>query len=669
MKTRYLCLLFPLLLVFLSMQAQKQFIVKSPNGKLQLDIYINKANIEYQVTHNGDLMIAKSALSLTLTNGKSYGIEPKLSSSSKKSINQTIQTSIYKRKQIVDNCNELTLNFKKEYNIIFRAYNEGVAYRFVSLSKEPFIVENEQAEFNFPADEKAYIAYVVPQVENPSISDQYFNSFENVYTYIPLSQWDKSKLALSPLVVEGKSGKKVCITEADLLNYPGMHLHNADGSTKVKGSFAPYPKSIKQGGYRMLQGAIEAREPYIAKYEKGTSFPWRIIAVSENDYELADNDLVYKLATPTDENFDFSWVKPGKVAWDWWNNWNLYNVDFETGVNNTTYKYYIDFASKHGIEYVILDEGWSVKLEADLMKVVPEIDLQELVGYARSKNVGLILWAGYYAFNRDIEAICKHYSEMGIKGFKVDFMDRDDQIMVDFHHRASKIAAKYKMLLDFHGSYKPTGLQRTYPNAINFEGVHGLETSKFKTNIDQVTYDVTIPFIRMIAGPMDYTQGAMRNAIKENFRTIYTEPMSQGTRCRQLAEYIIFESPLNMLCDSPSNYMSEPECTEFITSIPTTWDNTIALNGKIAQYITIARQKGDIWYVGSLTNWNKLTLDIDLSFLGDGNFEAEIFRDGANANKVAEDYKKEIIKIPSGKKLSIQMAPGGGHVMKIHKLQ
>lgn len=663
-KSYILLLILAIICCRTSVSAQKQFLVQSPDNELKVNISVGNT-IEYSVSHNGDLMIANSPISMSLTNGKSFGINPRLAGLSSKTLNDTITASVYKRKEIADTYNELILRFKEGFSLVFRAYNDGIAYRFVSNLKKPFEVKSEEVNFNFPTDQKAYIPYV--QIIKEPIEKQFYNSFENTYQHINISQWDKKRLAFLPLVVEGVNGKKVCITESDLTNYPGMYLYNDNGSTTLSGVFAPYPKDIKQGGHNMLQGEVQSAEPYIARYNGATNFPWRIIIVSENDKELADNDMVYKLATPN-KLADASWIKPGKVAWDWWNDWNLYDVDFRSGINNETYKYYIDFASQHGIEYVILDEGWAVNLQADLFQVVPEIDLKELVDYANKKNVGLILWAGYYAFNKDIEGICKHYSEMGIKGFKVDFMDRDDQPMVDFHYRAAEIAAKYHMMLDYHGTYKPTGLQRTFPNVINFEGVHGLEQMKWSPeSVDQVTYDVTIPFIRMVAGPLDYTQGAMRNASKGNYRPVNSEPMSQGTRCRQLAEYIIFESPLNMLCDNPSNYMREKECTEFIANVPTVWDNTIALNGKIGEYITIAREKDDVWYVGSLTNWDARTLDVDLSFLGEGSFKAEVFKDGANADRSGHDYKKEVIDIPSDRKLSIPMASGGGYVMKIYK--
>jgi alpha-glucosidase len=303
-------------------------------------------------------------------------------------------------------------------------------------------------------------------------------------------------------------------------------------------------------------------------------------------------------------------------------------------------------------------------MEADLLKVIPEINLKELVDYGKQKNVGIILWAGYYALDRNMENVCRHYSEMGVKGFKVDFMDRDDQVVVDFYYRAAQTAAKYKLMVDFHGAYKPTGLLRTWPNVINSEGVFGLEQLKWSTDVDMVKNEVTIPFIRMVAGPLDYTQGAMRNATKDNFRPVNSEPMSQGTRCHQLAMYVVYESPLNMLCDNPSNYMREEECTKFISSIPTTWDNSWALDGSIGEYVATARQKGKEWYVGAMTNWTARDLSLDLSFLPDGNYKVEIFRDGVNADRAARDYRHETAAL-QGKILKASLVPGGGFAARI----
>lgn len=643
--------------------AQKQYDLVSPNGKLKIEISAGN-QLTYSVSHNGDLLLEKSPISMKLTDGRNLAVNAKVKKTARKTVNETIDAVIYKKNKVSNHYNELNLSFSGDYNVIFRAYDDGVAYRFITNFKKPFFVENELADFNFPHNSRAFLAYVNKH-ENATFGQQFFNSFENTYNYIDLNKANPKKLSFLPLVVEGVNGKKICITEADLLNYPGMYLNNPKGNSTLSAVFAPHPKEIKQGGHNMLQGLVLTSENYIAKCEGKTNFPWRTLIVSEKDADLADSDMVYKLATKNQLN-DILWIKPGKVAWDWWNDWNIRGVDFEAGINNDTYKYYIDFASQNGIEYVILDEGWAVNLQADLFQVVPDIKLEELVAYGKSKNVDLILWAGYWAFNRDIEKVCKHFSEMGIKGFKVDFMDRDDQAMVDFHHKAAQIAAKYHMLLDFHGTYKPTGLQHTYPNVINFEGVHGLEQMKWSdSSVDQVTYDVTIPFIRMVAGPMDYTQGAMRNATRSSYRPVNSQPMSQGTRCRQLAQYVIFESPFNMLCDNPSNYMAEPVSTKFIAEIPTIWEETLALNGEISKYVTIARRSGNEWYLGSMTNWDARTLDLDLSFLGNGNFQAEIFRDGVNAHRSAQDFRKEVIDIPTDRRMTIKMAPGGGFAMKI----
>ena len=649
----------------LVMHAQQTYTVESPDGNIKVTIALNE-KITYSVTHQSDQVIAPSTISMTLAGGEQLGVNPRLRNRKTNSVDQTIATPFYKRNQITDHYNELILNFRGDYSVIFRAYDDGAAYCFATTKRDSIRVENEEVTFHFAEDFQAFVPYV--NKENPaSFEEQFWSSFENTYTHTPLSQINPQRLIFLPILVELTNGKKVCITEADLEDYPGLYLYNPEGETALAGIFAAYPKEEEQGGHNNLQMIVREREDFIAQTQGSRSFPWRVMVIATEDQQLADNDMVYKLAAPSRVE-DISWIEPGKVAWDWWNAWNLYGVDFRAGINNETYKYYIDFAAEHGIQYVILDEGWSVNGAADLMQVVPEIDLQELVDYGEQKNVDIVLWVGYHAFEREMENVCKHYSDMGVKGFKVDFMDRDDQEVVNFYYKAAALAAQYHLFLDFHGAYKPTGLQRTYPNVLNFEGVHGLEQMKWSPpQVDQVTYDVTIPFIRALAGPMDYTQGAMRNATKWNYRPINSEPMSQGTRCRQLAEYVIFESPFNMLCDAPTAYKEEPECTAFIATVPTTWDETQALNGKVAEYIAIARQKGDAWYVGALTNWDAREMTLDLSFLGEGNYKAEIFKDGINADQVARDFQHETIDIPANKQLQISMAPGGGYVARIYR--
>ena len=652
-------------LMTVSLNAQpNDYVLASPDGKLQVMVETGDG-IHYSLVHDGDLLVGRSEIGMYMTDGSKFGGLEQVKKASTRGVDQTIKAILYKKAEVVDKFNELTLKFK-EFSLVFRAYDDGMAYRFVSHKEEPYNVDHETAEFNFAKDWNMWAAYVAQHTE--SLESQYYNSFENTYSYTPLSSWNKERLAFLPLMVEGPRGKKVVVTESDLIDYPGMYLYNEKGDKNLSARFAPYPNEVRQGGHNNLQLEVRSRQPYIAKCVGNEKFPWRIIAVSEDDVQMADNDMVYRLARPADTTIGWNWVKPGKVAWDWWNDWNIAGVDFKSGINTETYQHYIDFASANGIEYVILDEGWAVNGAADLFQVVPEIHLEKLVKYASERNVGLILWAGYWAFDRDMEKVCKHYSNMGIKGFKIDFMDRDDQHMVQFHQRAAMTAARYKLMVDFHGTYKPSGLNRTYPNVINYEGVHGLEQMKWSpASVDQVTYDVTFPFIRMMAGPVDYTQGAMRNATRSNYHPVYNEPMSQGTRCRQLAQYVVFESPLNMLCDSPSNYSKETECMEFISTVPTVWDETRALCGEVGKYIAMARRSGDDWYVGGMTDWNERTLTLDLSFLPQGVYSVELYRDGVNADRRASDYKKEVFDLPLNGLLKVKMAPGGGFAAKIVK--
>ncbi len=642
----------------------KNYRIVSPDGKIEVDIDVSY-EISYTLRHSGTLLLDRSTVKLELMDGNSFDASQPVRSVSKRTVNDCHETIIYKKNRVKDHFNEIRLKFKT-FSLVFRAYDDGMAYRFISEIRHPVEIKSETAVFNFANDWKMWAAYVCQHTE--TLESQFYNSFENTYSYTHISEWNKDRLAFLPLMIDGPSGKKIVITESDVMNYPGMYLYNKDSDRSLEAVFAHYPDHVTQGGHNDLQMEVQRRKPYIAENIVNESLPWRIIAVSENDVQMADNDMVYRLAAHSDPDLDWSWVRPGKVAWDWWNAWNLYGVDFKTGINNDTYKYYIDFASSNGIEYVILDEGWSVNGAADLFQVVPEIDLRMLVEYATERNVGLILWAGYWAFDRDMENVCRYYSEMGIKGFKIDFMDRDDQYMTAFHKRAAETAAKYRMMVDFHGTYKPTGLHRTFPNVVNYEGVHGLEQMKWSPEtVDQVTYDVTVPYIRMMAGPMDYTQGAMRNASRGNYRPINEEPMSQGTRCRQLAEYIVFDSPLNMLCDSPSNYMKEKECLEFIASVPTIWDETFGICGEVGKYIVLARRSGDIWYVGGMTDWTGRTIDTALDFLPEGNYCIELYKDGVNAERSAQDYRMETFQYAPGDRFLVEMAPGGGFAAKITK--
>ena len=661
MKKAFLCLLF---LAGTGAVFGKSHEVKSPNGKITVSVNTEGETVTYEIRHEDKTLIAPSPISMTLDDGTVLGAQPTERKASLQSVDQTIRPPFYKKAEIVDRYNELTITFRGDYGLRFRVYDDGAAYRFFTTQKDSITVRAEQADLHFATDGKAYLPYVKGEPRK-SLDDDLFSSFENTYVIKPVSQVGNTKLVFLPVLIDAGDGIKMVFTEADLEDYPGMRLYNRKGDLTLNGYFAACPDRVEQGGHNMLQGLVRTRHPYLARTAGSRAFPWRVFAITDRDVELANNDLVYRLASPSRVE-DTSWIKPGKVAWDWWNDWNLDGVDFRAGINNDTYKYYIDFAAEHGIEYVILDEGWAVNKQADLFQVIPEIDLEELVEYGRTRKVGIVLWAGYYAMARDMERVCQHYSKMGIKGFKVDFMDRDDQQMVNFYYRLAETAARYHLFIDYHGAYKPTGLHRTYPNVLNFEGVFGLEQLKWsKGNVDMVTYDVTMPYIRMLAGPIDYTQGAMRNATRKNYRPVNSEAMSQGTRCRQLAEYVVFESPFNMLCDTPSNYMREQECTQFISAVPTVWDETVGVDGRVGEYLILARRKGDVWYIGGMTNWDARTVELDLGFLGEGVFEAELFRDGINADRAARDYKREQVAVPADRKLSVKMAPGGGFAMRI----
>lgn len=652
---------------FCAVQAKpKIYKLAAPDGKLVVTVSVDDA-IRWSVEDEGRTVLAPSQIAMQIGENETWGLDPRVRKALTAKVDGTIPSPLYKKAEVEDEYSSLTLQFQGDYAVEFRAYDDAAAYRFVSTRKGDYTVKNEVAEFAFDGDNDVYCSYVRGN-KNKSIEQQYYNSFENFYEIEPMSRMGANRLMFLPVLVD-LGDRKVCITESDLMSYPGMYLYNPDGSTALKGNYAPVPDEIKQGGHNMLQGEVQTRKPYIAEVSGARSFPWRICIVAHDDAELLDNDMVFRLSHPNVIG-DTSWIKPGKVAWEWWNDWGLFGVDFKPGVNNRTYEYYIDFAARNGIEYVILDEGWNVNKKADLMQVIPEIDIKHLVDYGKERGVGIVLWGGYWAVDRDMENVFKYYSDLGVKGFKIDFMDRDDQKMVDFYERAAATAAKYNLMCDFHGAYKPCGLSRKYPNVVNYEGVNGLEQMKWSDkSLDQVTYDVTIPFIRMVAGPMDYTQGAMSNSQKAGYRASNSEPQSQGTRCRQLAMYVIFEAPFNMLCDSPTNYEREPECTQFIAEIPTVWDQTVALDGKVGQYAVLARRAGDDWYVGGMTDWNARETEVDLSFLPDGDYRMTIIKDGVNADKIARDFAIESDNVDNTKKIKIRMARGGGFAMKLARVK
>ena len=652
MKTLHsvlLSLLFVAVLVE-NAAAQSSYDLRSPDGRIEIRIR-TAGQIRYDIVLKGRAVLENCTLSLDVEH-KKLGAQPRVLDAQERSTDQVVEPVVRQKfAKIRDHYNELRLTMEGGYAVVFRAYNEGAAYRFeTSTPQEQLKIYGEESAFNFPAN---FVVYY-PQ------EDSFFSHNERKYLPQHLSEITPAFLATLPAVVDVGDGAKVAIAESDVDDYPGLWLKGTNGNG-LAATFPPYPLKESLTGDRDYK-VVESAD-YIAVTAGTRTFPWRVIGIADRDGDLLTNQIVYLLEKPSQLQ-DTSWIKPGKVAWDWWNANNVYGVDFKSGVNTETYKYYIDFAAKYGIPYIILDEGW-YKL-GNLLEVVPEINMDELTAYAKQKNVGIILWVVWKTLDDQLIPALDQFEKWGVKGIKVDFMQRSDQILIDYYSRVSREAAKRKMLVDFHGDQKPATMTRTWPNLISTEGVRGMEWSKWSAD-SEPKHNVTLPFTRMFLGPMDYTPGAMRNATKATFAPIFGQPMALGTRCHQLAMYVVFESPLQMLSDSPSNYMREPEIMEFLAPVPTEWDETKVLDARIAEYVVVARRNGRDWYVGAMTDWTPRTLDIDFSFLPDGNFTMEAYQDGVNADRYATDYKKVTTQVTKTTKLKIELAPGGGWAARIHR--
>ena len=636
-------LLVGLLLTMAVGTQAKDYTVTSPNGKIAV------------TTDNGTVLrvtrcgkpLTKVIASMCDTKG--------VRSAHTTLIKETIRAPFYRQQSFVNAANQLDLKLGGGFGLQIRAYDEGVAYRFYCSNKGDYVIEKETADFEFPEEAKAWLSYST-NAEKP-----YAMAFQNTY-HETLLRDARPLPAFLPATVDC-GDVKITILESDLRSYPGMFL-KADGDN-LTATFAPYPKKMGYYKWRGMSYVAET-EDYIAKCKGQRTFPWRVVAITENDTEMPVNNLVYALATPNQIG-DTSWIKPGKVAWDWWNEWNLRGVDFEAGINTRTYQYYIDFAAKNHMAYVVLDEGWYDSSKGDLMNPIADIDLPQLIDYGKKKGVGIVLWTVFNVLDEHLQEACEKYSKMGIKGFKVDFLDRNDQTAVEMAERIAKECARHQLFLDYHGFYTPTGLSRTYPNILNYEGVFGMEECRWaKKETDMPLYDVTFPFIRMMAGQVDFTPGAMRNGTKDNWVVCYQNPVSMGTRCHQAACYVVQDSPFTMLCDAPTNYELEPDYTAMIASIPEVWDETRVLQGEIGKYIVTARRKGDTWYIGGQTNWDGRTIQLSFGFLpASSSYLCTIISDGVNANHNAEDYQQKAILADASTKLTVNMANGGGFVIRL----
>jgi alpha-glucosidase len=633
-----------ILFIFISLNLfAKDYSLQSPDGKTLLSVSVSDA-IKWSSTYAGTSIFTGNEISLALSD-QVLGNMPKIISA-KKSSNTSVETAVVgiKSKQVKNEYNELNIKFKGNYSVVFRVFNEGIAYRFETRMKNQITVVNEKTDLNFAGD----FSVLFPEEES------LISHYERMYLDEPIAGIDKGRFCSLPALVKADNNIKIGITETDLFDYPCLFLEG----TGEKSLVSKFPKVVQEAvpsGDRSQK--IKKEADYIALTKGTRTFPWRVFMLSENDAKLLENQMVYLLSRPCKlEKTD--WIKPGQVAWDWWNANNIYGVDFKSGLNTDTYKYYIDFAADYGLEYIILDEGWSITT-TNLLKPNNELDLAELIRYAESKNVGVILWLLWGPLDREMETILDQFKAWGAKGIKVDFMQRADQYMVNFYERAARECAKREMLIDYHGAFKPSGMLRAYPNIVNHEGLKGMENNKWSKLITP-KHDVTLPFTRMLAGPMDYTPGSMLNAQERDYAVSFSNPMSQGTRCHQVAMYVVYEAPLQMLSDNPTNLREEDETVRFISKIPTTWDETIGLDGKVGEYVAMARKKNDTWYIGAMTNWDERELVIDLSFLDEGNYQLEIMQDGINANRTAKDYKKLMLGKKSGDKLTIKMAKGGG---------
>jgi len=622
----------------------ESYIIKSPDEKLSVTVEV-KDDITFSVSLNNETILEPSGINMVI-DGKNLGKSPKVQKVIRKTVLNSISPVVPRKyKELVNHYHEMSIQFRGNYSLVFRVYDEGVAYRWETRFKKSVKVNSELAAFVFNSDHKIWF----PEEESM------FSHQEREYKYIPLSGIDENMFCSTATLVDIGDNRKVFISEAELYDYPGMYLrkYNEYG---LQGIFPHFPLKTEQKNDRDIP-VVEYAD-FLAETSGNRSFPWRVLLITENDAQLIESEIIYKLSDSVKLD-DVSWIKPGKVAWDWWNANNIYGVDFRAGINTETYKYYIDFASGYGIPYIILDEGW-YNLE-NILSVADGMDVEELVRYGQEKNVGIILWTTWKALDDQLEEALNQFEKWGIKGIKVDFMQRDDQWMVNYYYKIAREAAKRKLLVDFHGAYKPTGMHRAYPNVISYEGVKGLENNKWSM-LPSPEHNLIIPFIRMVTGPMDYTPGAMINGTKENFRIVFDQPMSLGTRCHQLALYVVFESPLQMLADNPSNYYREPECMEFLKEVPTTWDDTKVLHAKISEYIAIARKHGDRWFMGALTNWDSRSLELKLDFLEPGEYEIEIWKDGINADRYGADFAQMKQTVTNKSVITINMAPGGGWV-------
>ena len=630
----------------------QEYGLRSPGGQLTAMVGIDKDRILVRLTKGTDELVTLYNPGMQIRNNSVDFNNRQVKGVHRRSVHETIQPLIREKSAAYANeFNELVIDFKGSYTLALRLFNEGLAYRFLTTAKDSLVVLTEQLSLQFSEGDTARF----------QASESVSSAYETPYEMQPLSGIAPGRLCNFPFLVQKRNGRFLMLTESDLYQYPGMWLRGT-GTNRLETINPAYPQTLDYGGSIYNHGQVKTRAAFIARVNGTRSFPWRIIAVADNEQGLIQNNMVYLLASPQAPATDFSWVKPGVVLFDWWAKNNIYGVDFKSGINTATAKYFIDFCAAHGFRYFLFDDGWCPK--ENILKEVPELDMAEVVAYAKNKGVDVLLWVIWSSMEKQMDAAFDLYEKWGIKGIKMDFMNRDDQQMVSFYETVARKAAGKKMLVNFHGAYKPCGLRRKYPNVLTREALIEFEYNGW-TRLDNPVHHNLLPYIRMFTGPMDYIPGTMRNATRENFRTFGDYPMMEGTRAHSMALFVILNSPMTMLPDAPSDYEREKECTDFLAGIPVAWDETRLLSGKIGKYTVLARRNGSKWFVGAITDTLACTLELKTDFLPPGKYTISAIRDGINADKRAEDYTRTETVIDAGDTLKLNLAPGGGWVARI----
>jgi alpha-glucosidase len=668
---RYYIFILAFLSVFTDSRATDTIRVYSPSGKICVNTWMAK-QLQYYISFDNKRILGISSIDLELENnvtlaaGNSSGKSSSIRSSSVKQINEQIISPVpEKRKIIPDIYSLLTIHFKKPFKVEFRVYDDGVAYRISTSFKDSITIINELAEFNFPGTGSAWF----PTVKKRPNADIFHTSFEEEYPLIRLDSIQEGVMGYSPILVAPQTGPRIAITESDLYDYPGMFL-GGTGTNKLKGIFAGYPLEEKSTNELYSQMLVSKRAPFIARTSGKRSFPWRILIIAAEDKSLPGNDLVYRLGAPaaggdSSAAGDFSWVKPGQITDEWIIDINLFDVPFRAGLNTASYKYYIDFAKRFGFERIMMDAGWSDN--NDLFKINPAISMDTLVAYAKEKGIKIAMWTLAMTLDRQLDSALDEFNKWGVDFIMTDFMDRDDQKMVNYYHRIAKACADHKIMIMYHGAFPPKGFNRTYPNAVSREGVLGSEFNAWSNRITP-GHDVTLAYTRMLAGSLDYEPGLLNNATEKGTRPVAGVVTSPGTRCHQLSMYVVYDSPMQFFSGNPSQGLKEPDFMELIGNLPTNWDETIILDGKVGEYIVTARKKDNDWFIAAMTDWWPRDIKIKLDFLDNGNYSATICKDGINADRYAADYDlKKNVPIKKGEELNIHLAPGGGFLLRIDR--